>query len=41
MYYIDYGNETVVYSRGGKRLIATPTEQEAMEWIAENGGQTY
>lgn len=34
-YYITYSSETVVFDREGKRLIACPTEDEAIEYIKE------
>lgn len=30
-----YGAETVVYDSKGKRVVACPTEQEAIEYIQE------
>ncbi len=35
MYYIIYSSEVVVYDKTGKRVVATATEQEALEYIAE------
>lgn len=34
-YYITYSNETVVYNSNGKKIVACPTEQEAIEYINE------
>lgn len=32
-YYITYSSETVVYNSNGKKIVACPTEQEAIEFI--------
>lgn len=34
-YYITYSSETVVYNPDGKKIVACPTEQEAIEFIDE------
>ena len=34
-YYIIYSAETVVYDSNGKKIVACPTEQEAVEFIDE------
>ena len=34
-YYITYSSETVVYNSDGKKIVACPTEQEAIEFIDE------
>lgn len=33
LYYITYSNETVVYNSDGEKIVACPTEQEAIEYI--------
>lgn len=33
MYYITYSSETVVYDLYGEKIVACPTEQEAIEYI--------
>lgn len=35
MYYIIYTSETVVFDDKNKRIVATPTEEEAKEFISE------
>jgi hypothetical protein len=35
MYYIIFASETVVFDDDNQRIIATPTESEAEEYIAE------
>ena len=32
-YYITYSAETVVYNSDGNKIVACPTEQEAIEFI--------
>ena len=32
-YYITYSAETVVYNSNGEKIVACPTEQEAIEYI--------
>ena len=32
-YYITYSAETVVYDSDGNKIVACPTEQEAIEYI--------
>lgn len=32
-YYITYSAETVVYNSDGEKIVACPTEQEAVEYI--------
>lgn len=34
-YYITYSAETVVYNSDGEKIVACPTEQEAVEFIDE------
>lgn len=34
-YYITYSAETVVYNSDGEKIVACPTEQEAIEYIDE------
>ena len=34
-YHIIYSSETVVFDKTGKRIIACPTEDEAVEYIRE------
>lgn len=34
-YYIVYASETIVYSDDNVRLVACPTEQEAIEYIED------
>lgn len=34
-YYITYSSETVVYNSDGNKIVACPTEQEAIEFIDE------
>ena len=34
-YYIVYAGETIVYSADNIRLVACPTEQEAIEYIED------
>ena len=33
LYYITYSSETVVYNPDGEKIVACPTEQEAVEYI--------
>lgn len=36
-----YGSETVVYDSKGKRVVACPTEAEALEYIKEQESTTH
>ena len=36
-----YGSETVVYDKKGRRVVACPTEAEALEYIKEQESTTH
>ena len=36
-----YGSETVVYDKQGRRVVACPTEAEALEYIKEQESTTH
>lgn len=39
-FYIVFASGTGVFDENGRLLVKCPTEDEAVEWIKENGGNT-
>jgi len=39
--YVIYDSETVIYDGDGNRLLACPTEQEAIEFITSRNGRIF
>ncbi len=39
--YVIYDSETVIFDGDGNRLVACPTEQEAIEYITSRDGRIF